>query len=567
MELKNVAKGIGLSTDDLFFYGEEMAKIRPETYENLLKKPKGKLILVSAVSPTPAGEGKTTVSIGLADAMNKIFRETNSEKRAILALREPSMGPVFGMKGGAIGGGESVVVPGEEINLHFTGDLHAITSANNLLAALVDNHIYFGNELDLDPKKIVFKRCLDVNDRALRDFQHNSAGDFRDVQSDRFANFSAGFNITAASEVMAILALSKDIDDLKNRLSRILVAFSRSGKPVFARDLKAENAMTILLKTALNPNFVRSKSGTPAFVHAGPFANIAHGANSVRATKTALALGDYVITEAGFGSDLGAEKFLDVKMRASGLWPSAAVLVATVRALKWGGGMRFEDLNCEDFEKLEIGLDNLKAHVKILQKFHLPVIIAINKFATDTQKELDFICDFAEKLDVKCEVADVFSRNSAAGENGENLAKTVINSVNQNIENSPHFIYNLQDSPKEKIAKIASEIYGAKDVEYSKKSLEFLKKLDENPDLSFAKNLPVVIAKTQYSLSDDPAKISTNLRENSDFNLRIREIEINSGAGFLVATAGTLYRMPGLPRVPQSNKMTINSDGNVSGLK
>ncbi|MFZ2560582.1 MAG: formate--tetrahydrofolate ligase [Candidatus Nanoperiomorbaceae bacterium] len=552
--LVNIAQRFGLSASDLDFYGDDKAKIRPESYGRFMDNPDGKLILVTAISPTPAGEGKTTVSVGLADAMNQI-----TSNSAVLSLREPSMGPVFGMKGGAVGGGRSQLTPADDINLHFTGDLAAIAEANNLLAALIDNHIYWGNTLNIDPSRILFKRCLDVNDRALRSLRENASGNFARPHDD---DFTSGFNITAASEIMAILCLASDLVDLKTRLGRILIGFSRSSQPIFAHDLHAEEAMTILLKDAINPNIVQSRKGTLALVHGGPFANIAHGTSSIRAAKLALKLGDYVVTEAGFGADLGAEKFVDIFARGSEINPAVAVLVASVRALKYNGGADLKNITDENPVALEIGLDNLKIHLRNLKSMNLPTVVAINKFADDHDNELNFVRDFIKKLGVECEIVDVFSEVGDA----ENLAKTVLKLTVQ-TRSQPHFVYDLADDITTKIRKIATTIYGASDIELSDQARQQLGDIDQDSDLQFAQKLPICIAKTQYSLSDDSKKLAVNLRQNPDFTIKIRELEIDAGAGFIVAIAGQIYRMPGLPRVPASANMTIDADGSISGLK
>lgn len=553
--LENIAKNFGLEREDLEFYGDDKAKIRPAGFAKFASKPNGKLILVSAISPTPAGEGKTTVAIGLADAMNKL-----APNSTVLSLREPSMGPVFGMKGGAIGGGRSRLVPADDINLHFTGDLAAITEANNLLAALIDNHIYWGNKLDIDPTRILFRRCLDINDRALREIRENASGNFTKKRGE---DFTSGFNITAASEIMAIVSLARDLGDLKRRLANILIGFSRQDQPIFARDLDAENAMAILLKDAINPNLVQTRQGTLAFVHGGPFANIAHGASSIRATKLALKLGDYAVTEAGFGSDLGAEKFINIVTRQLGVQPSVAVLVATVRALEYNGGAAVTELGHENLSELQIGLDNLKAHVGVLLALGLSVVVAINKFVSDSDRELNIVRDFAKQCGVECAIADVFFEDGSA----DDLAKLVMKTADENADSDAKLTYDLRDNLRDKIIKVATQIYGASSVEFSEKAERQFREIAENPALKFVQNFPVCIAKTQYSLSDDPKKLAVDLRAEPNFVLHIRALEIDAGAEFIVALAGEIYRMPGLSRVPASAGMTIDNQGQIGGLK
>ena len=537
--ISQIASKIGIDESCVELYGNYKAKISAKP----AVKPNAKLILVTAINPTAAGEGKTTVSIGLADALNLIGEQT------CLALREPSLGPVFGIKGGATGGGWSQILPMEDINLHFTGDFHAITSANNLLSALVDNSIFLGNPLNIDPDKIVFNRTLDVNDRALRGVAVNHG------VKDAIAH-DEKFNITAACEIMAIVSLASDLADLKKRLGNILVAYTKNGSPIYARDLHAENAMAILLKDALKPNLVQTIGGTPAFVHCGPFANIAHGCNSVQATKLSLTFADYTVTEAGFGADLGAEKFLDVKCRISGLKPNAVVIVATARALKLHGGADKDNLSQEDLTSLNNGMCNLLRHVKnIRDVYRLPCVVAINRFATDTDGEIECITNALSKLDVEAIECDVWGKGGAGA---TELAAKVVELCNK--DNSGfRFAYKDSDSVQQKIIKIATKIYGAKDVSFSEKSLNSLEALSKVAKID---KLPIVIAKTQYSFSDN-AKL---LGAPGDFTLNIRDIEYRGGAGFLVALAGSMLLMPGLSKTPNAVNMTIDEDGNISGL-
>ena len=532
-----IAKKLGVNEDDLELFGKYKAKV-----SNFNLKPKSKLILVTAINPTSAGEGKTTVSIGLGDGLSKI------NKNVCLALREPSLGPVFGVKGGATGGGYSQVVPMEDINLHFTGDFHAITAANNLLSSFIDNHIYQGNLLNIDPNRIVFNRCLDLNDRALRQV-NVSMGEKNGVERlDRF-------NITAASEIMAILCLSLDLEDLKTKLGNILVAYTVSGEPVFARQLEAHNAMAILLKDAIKPNLVQTLIGTPAFVHGGPFANIAHGCNTIIATKLAMTYSDYTITEAGFGADLGAEKFLDTKCRIANLKPNAVVVVATVKALKLHGGAEKTVLQQEDLKALKQGLPNLIKHVNNIKNvYKLPVVVAINQYTTDTDKEISLIKEEIEKLGTKAIISNVWGKG---GDGAIELAKEVVELCEQ--DNSKFaFSYNLEDSIEKKINDVATKIYGASKVNFSE---EAKKTIQEINDLGFNK-FPVIIAKTQYSLSDN-AKL---LGAPKDFEIDIKELQIRSGAGFIVAIAGSMLLMPGLPKVPAGAKMEIDGKANIKGL-
>ncbi len=533
----DVAARAGIAETDLELFGKYKAKVtsKPQPKQN------AKLVLVTAINPTAAGEGKTTVSIGLADAMNIIGAQTT------LALREPSLGPVFGIKGGATGGGYSQILPMEDINLHFTGDFHAITAANNLLCAMLDNSIFQGNPLNIDPNRIVFNRTLDVNDRALRGVTVNSGVKDAVAHAERF-------NITAACEVMAVLTLSEDIADLKKRLGNILVAYDTSGKPIFARDLHAENAMAILLKDALKPNLVQTIGGTAAFVHCGPFANIAHGCNSVQATKLSMTYSDYTVTEAGFGADLGAEKFLDVKCRLSGLKPDAVVLVATVRALKLHGGANKLQLNDANIDALKAGLPNLMKHLSnIVDVYRLPCVVAINKFADDREEELQIIEQAVANIGAKAVVCNVWGEG---GNGATELAQSVVDLCEK--PNGFTFAYADELTPQEKIRQIAQKIYGARDVEFSEQALNSLNALSAlNID-----RLPVVIAKTQYSFSDNPSLLGVP----SDFVLHIRDVEYRGGAGFLVALAGSMLLMPGLPKKPNAVGMTIDDDGVIDGL-
>ncbi len=540
--IKEVAQSLGLKEDDLELYGKYKAKISNEFMDSVKNNKDGKLILVTAINPTPAGEGKTTTSVGLGEAFGKL------NKKAVIALREPSLGPCFGIKGGAAGGGYAQVVPMEDLNLHFTGDFHAITSANNLLAAMLDNHIQQGNELDIDTRQIVWKRCLDMNDRVLRNVVvglGNKMDGF--VREDHFV-------ITVASEIMAILCLASDMKDLKERLSKIIVAYTRKGEPVTAGDLKATGAMAALLKDAIKPNLIQTLEHTPALVHGGPFANIAHGCNSVRATKTALKIADYVITEAGFGADLGAEKFLDIKCRMAGLKPDAIVLVATVRALKYNGGVNKADLSNENLDALKKGIVNLEKHIENLQKYNVPVVVTLNRFVTDSDAELAYVKKFCEDRDCTFALSEVWEHG---GDGGVELAKTVIETI-ETKESNFKPIYEDSLSLKEKIETISKEIYGAKGVIYSSQAEKALKNIT---DLGFG-NLPVCMAKTQYSLSDDP----TLLGRPTDFDINVREVYVSAGAGFVVAITGSIMTMPGLPKVPAANNIDVTDDGVITGL-
>lgn len=542
VNIKEVAAGLGMTEDDIELYGKYKAKISDEYMEAVKDNKDGKLVLVTAINPTPAGEGKTTVTVGLGQAMCRLGKKT------VIALREPSLGPCFGIKGGAAGGGYSQVVPMEDLNLHFTGDFHAITSANNLLAAMMDNHIHQGNALCIDPKRIVFKRCLDMNDRALRNIIVGM-GKKADgvVRQD-------GFVITVASEIMAILCLASDINDLKERLSKIIVAYNYDNEPVTAGDLKAVGAMTALLKDAIKPNLIQTLEHTPALVHGGPFANIAHGCNSVRATKTALKMADYVITEAGFGADLGAEKFFDIKCRMSGLKPDAVVLVATVRALKYNGGVAKDELSCENLDALKAGIVNLEKHIENLQMYGVPVVVTLNRFVSDTDAELAFVKEFCEARGCDFALANVWEKG---GEGGEELAKVLLNTLD-NKKSDFRLLYDNALTIKEKIETIATKIYGAKDVAYSAEAARAIKKIEE---MGFG-NMPVCMAKNQYSLSDDAKKLG----RPSDFTVNIREVYVSAGAGFVVAITGAIMTMPGLPKSPAAERIYVDENGITNGL-
>ena len=544
-KMKNIleiTKEAGIDESYVEQYGNYKAKIDLSLLDNLNRE-NGKLILVTAINPTPAGEGKTTTTIGIADALRRIG------KKAMLALREPSLGPVFGIKGGAAGGGYSQVVPMEDINLHFTGDFHAIGAANNLLAAMIDNHIFQGNSLNIDPSKITWKRCVDMNDRQLRFVKDGLGGGKNGVPRDD------GFDITVASEVMAVFCLASSISDLKNRLSKLIVGYTYDNKPVTAGDLKAEGAMTALLKDALKPNLVQTLEGTPALVHGGPFANIAHGCNSVIATKMAMRLSDYTITEAGFGADLGAEKFLDIKCRLANLKPSSVVIVATIRALKMHGGMDKTELNSENLEALEKGLPNLLRHVSNIKNvYKLPSVDALNRFPTDTDREVDLVIKKCKELGVNVVLSTVWADG---GKGGIDLANEVIRLCNE--DNSTfEFSYELEDSIENKINSIVKKIYGGNSVEFTPEAREQINRLT---DLGFDK-LPICIAKTQYSFSDDMTKLGAP----TDFTVTVREVKVSSGAGFIIALTGAIMTMPGLPKVPAAEKIDVNSDGKIIGL-
>ena len=540
--ISDIAEKLGISADELEFYGKYKAKLPLSLLKKYENKEDGKLILVTAINPTPAGEGKTTVTVGLGEAMNRIG------KKAVIALREPSMGPVFGIKGGAAGGGYAQVIPMEDINLHFTGDMHAITAANNLLCAIIDNHIQQGNELRIDPRRILFKRCLDMNDRALRNVVIGLGGKVNGVPRED------GFMITVASEIMAILCLSSGIKDLKDRLGSILTAYTYDGTPVYARDLNAVGSMAALLKDAIKPNLVQTLENTPALMHGGPFANIAHGCNSVTATRLALRLGDYCITEAGFGADLGAEKFLDIKCRCAGLKPSCVVIVATIRALKYNGGVPKTELSKENTVALKNGIVNLETHIENMRKYGLPVVVAINRFATDTEAEIETIEAFCKEKDVPVSLTEVFARG---GEGGKELAEKVVKTIETK---EAHFkpIYDEKLSIKEKLNVLAKEIYRAGDVVFTsnaEKAISEIEKLGKD-------KLPICVAKTQYSLSDDPQKLGSP----KGFTLTVRDVRLSAGAGFIVALTGDIMTMPGLPKQPAAYKIDVDDDGNVSGL-
>ena len=531
-----VAKNYGISEEDLELYGKYKAKLSQNFCAAHEGKQKGKLILVTATNPTPLGEGKTTVSIGLNDALNRLG------KKSIVALREPSLGPCFGVKGGAAGGGYSQVAPMEDINLHFTGDFHAITSANNLLAAVLDNHIHQGNALEINPKKILWKRCLDMNDRVLRNvivgLGNQADGAMREDH----------FQITVASEIMAILCLARDMKDLQERLDKIVVAYNKKGERVYAKDLECTGAMAVLLKDAMQPNLVQSLEGNLAIIHGGPFANIAHGCNSIRATKMGLALADFLVTEAGFGADLGAEKFFDIKCAAAGLTPSCAVIVTTLRTLKYYGGLPREEISKENREALEKGLENLEKHIENVKKFGVPAVVAVNRFATDTEGELSFLKDFCAQRGVRCAIMEAYGKGS---EGGEELAKAVLETVEAGEVNF-HTLQTPEQRISQKIELLAKEIYGADGVEYSNKAKEELKKLEE----SCYSNLPICMAKTPYSLSDKP----NLLGRPKNFRIEIRELSLSAGAGFVVCLAGDVMTMPGLPKEPAAKKIGFENE-------
>lgn len=538
----DIAAKLGISEEDYEPYGHYKAKLSESLYTKTKDKPDGKLILVTAINPTPAGEGKTTISVGLEESMSKIG------KKAILALREPSLGPVFGIKGGAAGGGYAQVVPMEDINLHFTGDMHAITAANNLLCAIADNSMHQGNPLNIDQRRILFKRCLDMNDRALREVIVGLGSKVNGIPRED------GFQITVASEIMAILCLSSDLADLKARLERILVAYTYDNKPVYAKDLGCCGAMTALLRDALKPNLVQTLENNPALIHGGPFANIAHGCNSVRATKLALKLADFVITEAGFGSDLGAEKFFDIKCRFAGLKPSCVVLVATIRALKYNGGIPKTELTAENVEALEKGIVNLKTHIENMQKFGVPVVVAINRFASDTDAEIAVVKRVCDEMGVEVSLAEIFAKG---GEGGTDLAEKVVST----IENKPSQYKPLYDEKlpvKEKIETLAREIYRADGVVYTAQAEKALKEIEALGRT----DVPICVAKTQYSLSDDPAKLG----KPEGFKITVRDMRLSSGAGFIVVYTGDIMTMPGLPKVPAAFNIDCDNEGNITGL-
>lgn len=542
LPIKEVAESYGIVEDDLELYGKYKAKITDELWQQVKDRPDGKLVLVTAINPTPAGEGKTTTSVGLADGMSRLG------KKVMVALREPSLGPVFGVKGGAAGGGYAQVVPMEELNLHFTGDFHAITSANNLLAAMLDNHIKQGNALQIDTNQIVWKRCMDMNDRVLRNIVVGLGRPVDGVvREDHFI-------ISVASEIMAILCLAENIKDLKERLSKIIVAYNYEGMPVTAGQLNAVGAMAALLKDALKPNMVQTLENTPAFVHGGPFANIAHGCNSVRATKTALKLADYVVTEAGFGADLGAEKFFDIKCRMADLKPDAVVLVATVRALKYNGGVAKDDLGTENLDALKKGIANLEKHIENVAKFNVPCVVTLNRFVTDTDAELSFVKEFCEEHGCEFALSEVWEKG---GEGGIELANKVLKTIE---EKESHFapLYDVNLSICEKIETIAREIYGAAKVNYAPAARQAIDRLEK---LGYG-NTPICMAKNQYSLSDDPKKLG----RPEHFEITIREVYVNAGAGFVVAITGTVMTMPGLPLHPAAERIDVTDDGVIVGL-
>ena len=541
LPIVEVASRLGIQPEEVENYGHYKAKISDSLYDRLQDKPDGKLILVTAITPTPAGEGKTTTTVGLGQAMAKIG------KKAMIALREPSLGPVFGVKGGAAGGGYAQVVPMEDINLHFTGDIHAVTTANNLLCAMIDNHLQQGNALNIDQRRILFKRVMDMNDRALRQITIGLGGKANGVPRED------GFMISVASEIMAILCLASDLQDLKRRCGDILVAYTRDNQPVYCRDLGAEGALASLMKDAIKPNLVQTLENTPAFIHGGPFANIAHGCNSVRATKTALKLADYVITEAGFAADLGAEKFFDIKCRFAGLHPSAVVIVATIRALKYHGGVPKAELGSENVEALQKGMVNLQAHVDNLQKFGLPVVVAINRFMSDTEAEIKVLSDYCASVGAEFALSEVFAKG---GEGGMDLAEKVVKACEK--PNTFHQLYDVELSIPEKIEKIATEIYGADGVDYTAKALKEIKDIEA---LGRDK-VPVCIAKTQYSLSDNPKLLG----RPKGFKITVSEVRLSAGAGFVVAQLGDIMTMPGLPKVPAACSIDIDADGNITGL-
>ena len=539
-KITEIAKELNIDEEEIEQYGKYKAKISDEVTKKVENNKDGKLVLVTAMSPTPLGEGKTTISISIADGLRKIG------KKSILALREPSLGPVFGIKGGATGGGYAQVAPMEDINLHFTGDIHAITSANNLLSAMIDNHIYHGNELQID--KVVWKRCVDLNDRQLRKVNTGLSEEAKIVPRED------SFDITVASEVMAILCLSKDIKDLKQKLGNILIGYNKNSEPIYAKDLKAEGSMAVLLKDAIKPNLVQTLENTPALIHGGPFANIAHGCNSIIATKMAMKLADYTITEAGFGADLGAEKFLDIKCRKADIKPDAVVCVATIKALKYHGGTPKDKILEENMESLEKGMSNLYRHINNLkEKFGLNVIVAINKYNTDTETELNFVKTELEKINVSSSIVESWAKG---GDGAIDIAQKLVELTEQ--EEHFKYIYELDESIKEKINKISTEIYGAKNVIYSENALKNIKRIEE---LGYS-NLPVCIAKTQYSFSDDAKKLQCD----EPFEINVRDVEIKAGAGFIVALAGKIMTMPGLPKVPSAESIDIDDNGEIVGI-
>ena len=538
--IENIAKKAGIEPEDIECYGKYKAKISDKIFEKVKKQENGKLVLVTAISPTPLGEGKTTISIAIADGLQKIG------KKSMLCLREPSLGPVFGIKGGATGGGHSQVAPMEDINLHFTGDIHAITSANNLLSAMIDNHIYFGNELKF--KKVVWKRCVDLNDRQLRTVNTGLSGESKIVQREDH------FDITVASEIMAIVCLSNDIFELREKLGNIIAGYNEEDKPIYAKDLKAQGAMAVLLKDSIKPNLVQTLEHTPALIHGGPFANIAHGCNSIRATKLALKLSDYTITESGFGADLGAEKFLDIKCKKFGLKPDAVVLVTTIKALKYHGGVEKENIQKENIEAIKNGLHNLYKHIdNIKNKFGLNVIVALNKYYTDTKEEIDFLTQKLKEKQIEISIVEGWEKG---GEGAIDIANKIVELANKN--SNLNYMYELEDDIKTKILKVSTKIYGAKNVIYSKEAEEQIEKIN----LFGYSNLPICIAKTQYSFSDDPK----NLECKNDYSINVKSVELKAGAGFIVVIAGNIMTMPGLPKMPAAENIDIDKDGNIIGL-
>ena len=540
LKINEISEKLEINENDIEMYGKYKAKINEKVYEKLKDKKDGKLILVTAINPTPLGEGKTTVSIGLADGLSYIG------KKSILALREPSLGPVFGIKGGATGGGHVQVAPMEDINLHFTGDIHAITSANNLLSALIDNHIYFGNELGF--KKILWKRCIDLNDRQLRKIESGLSGEKNIVPRED------GFDITVASEIMAILCLAKDLKDLKQRIGNIIVGYNNEDRPIFARDLKAEGALTVLLKDAIKPNLVQTLEHTPALIHGGPFANIAHGCNSIIATKLAMKLSDYTVTEAGFGADLGAEKFIDIKCREAGIKPNAVVCVATLKALKYHGGVLKEDIQKENVEALKNGMKNLLKHIdNIKNKFGLNVIVAINKFNDDSEREIKLLQDILTEKNIEMSLVEAWAKGGAGA---EDLAKKIIELCEK--EEKMNYAYELDESIVQKIKDVACKIYGAKNVNFSEEALKEIGKIEKN---GYSK-LPICIAKTQYSLSDD----AKNLECKEPFDINVKNVELKAGAGFIVVLTGKIMTMPGLPKIPAAENIDIDENENIEGI-
>lgn len=537
-----IAEKLGVLEDEIEQYGKYKCKISLDIMKKNENKKDGKLILVTAINPTPAGEGKSTVTVGLGDAFNKIG------KKAVIALREPSLGPVFGMKGGATGGGNAQVVPMEDINLHFTGDMHAITSANNLLSAAIDNHIHQGNLLRIDSRRVVFKRVIDMNDRALRNIVVGLGGKINGFLRED------GFNITVASEIMAILCMAKDLSDLKERMGNILVAYNLDGEPVYAKDLQVQGAMALLMKDAIKPNLVQTLENTPAIIHGGPFANIAHGCNSIVATKMALKLGDFAITEAGFGADLGAEKFLNIKCRYGDLAPECVVLVATVRALKHHGGVKKDELNIPSVSALEKGIKNLEKQIENIKEFNIPVVVAINKFITDSEEEIKFIENFCSNLGIKVSNTEVWEKG---GLGGIDLANKILETIEESDSKFAP-IYDINDSIKDKILKISKTIYGADNVNYAPQALKQISEIEKfNMD-----KLPICMAKTQYSLSDNPMLLG----RPHGFDINVKEINVSNGAGFIVVQTGNIMTMPGLPKVPAANKMDIDINGKITGL-